>query len=47
VAAQEGRWECLTVAGVQAFVQGDYAAAVRQFQAALPLADAGNLAPAS
>jgi hypothetical protein len=29
VAAQEGRWERLTVAGVQAFVQGDSAAAVR------------------
>ena len=45
VAAQEGRWERVTVAGVQAFEQGDYAAAVRQLQAALPLADAGSLAP--
>jgi tetratricopeptide (TPR) repeat protein len=31
--------------GGQAFEQGDYAAAVRQFQAALPLADAGSLVP--
>ena len=44
-ATQEGRWERLTAAGVQAFAQGDYAAAVRQFQAALPLADAGSLVP--
>src|SRR5215475_13465241 len=44
-AAQEGRWARVTAAGVQAFEQGDYAAAVRQFQAALPLADAGSLAP--
>src|SRR6266567_2150251 len=45
VAAQEGRWERVTAVGVQAFEQGDYAAAVRPFQAALPLADAGSLAP--
>jgi tetratricopeptide (TPR) repeat protein len=45
VAAQEGRWERVTAAGVQAFAQGDYTAAVRQFQTALPLADAGNLVP--
>src|SRR5712691_11218271 len=45
VAAQDGRWERVTAAGVQAFEQGDYAAAVRQFQAALPLADAGSLVP--
>src|SRR5215831_16682748 len=45
VSAQEGRWERVTAAGVQAFEQGDYAAAVRQFQAALPLADAGSLVP--
>ena len=45
VAAQDGRWERMTAAGVQAFEQGDYASAVRQFQAALPLADAGSLAP--
>lgn len=45
VAAQEGRWERVTAAGVQAFEQGDYAAAVRQFQAALPLADAGSVVP--
>ena len=45
VLAQDGRWECMTVAGVQAFEQRDYAEAVRQFQAALPLADAGSLAP--
>jgi tetratricopeptide (TPR) repeat protein len=45
VFAQDGRWERMTAAGVQAFEQGDYAAAVRQFQAALPLADAGSLAP--
>ena len=41
-AAQEGRWERVTAVGVQALEQGDYAAA-RQFQAALPLADAGSL----
>ena len=45
VSAQEGRWERVTAAGIQAFEQGDYAAAVRQFQAALPLADAGSLVP--
>src|SRR5712691_10228752 len=45
VLAQDGRWERVTAAGVQAFEQGDYAAAVRQFQAALPLADAGSLSP--
>src|SRR5215471_8940663 len=45
VSAQEGRWERVTAAGIQAFEQGDYAAAVQQFQAALPLADAGSLAP--
>jgi tetratricopeptide (TPR) repeat protein len=44
-AAQEGRWERMTAAGVQAFEQGDYAEAVRQFQAALPIADVGSLAP--
>ena len=42
--AQEGRWERVTAAGVQAFAQGDYAEAARHFQAALPLADAGSLA---
>src|SRR5262249_5310299 len=40
VSAQEGRWERVTAAGVQAFAQGDYAEAARQFQAALPLAEA-------
>jgi len=45
VFAQEGRWERVTAAGVQAFEQGDYAAAVRQFQTALSLADAGSLVP--
>ena len=45
VSAQDGRWERVTAGGVQAFEQGDYAAAVRQFQAALPLADAGSLSP--
>jgi tetratricopeptide (TPR) repeat protein len=45
VAAQDGRWERVTAAGVQAFEQGDYAEAARQFQAALPLADAGSLSP--
>ena len=45
VSAQDGRWERVTAAGVQAFEQGDYAEAARQFQAALPLADAGSLAP--
>ena len=44
VSAQDGRWERVTVAGVQAYEQGDYAEAARQFQAALPLADAGSLA---
>src|SRR5712691_4418394 len=43
VSAQEGRWERVTTAGVQAFEQGDYAQAVRQFQTALRLADAGSL----
>jgi len=43
VFAQDGRWERVTAAGVQAVAQGDYAEAVRQFQAALPLADAGSL----
>ena len=43
--AQDGRWERMTAAGVQAFEQGDYAEAARQFQAALPLADAGSLVP--
>ncbi len=33
----------MTAAGVQAFAQGDYAEAARQFQVALPLADAGSL----
>jgi hypothetical protein len=45
VSAQDGRWERLTAAGVKAFDQGDYAEAAQQFQAALPLADAGSLAP--
>src|SRR5262245_8508937 len=45
VYAQEGRWERMTAAGVQAFEQGDYAEAGRQFQAALRLADAGSLVP--
>jgi tetratricopeptide (TPR) repeat protein len=45
VSAQDGRWERLTAMGVQAFAQGDYAEAVRQFQAALPLAEVGSLAP--
>src|SRR5215468_4209603 len=45
VAAQEGRWERVTAAGAQAFAQGDYTEAARQFQAALLLADAGSLAP--
>ena len=44
-AAQEGRWERMTAAGAQAFAQGDYAEAARLFRAALPLADAGSLAP--
>ncbi len=44
VSAQEGRWERVTALGVQAFAQNDYAEAARQFQAALPLADAGSLA---
>ena len=43
VSAQDGRWERVTAAGVQAFAQGDYAEAARQFQVALPLADAGSL----
>ena len=45
MSAQDGRWKRVTAAGVQAFEQGDYAEAARQFQAALPLADAGSLAP--
>jgi len=45
VSVQDGRWGRVTAAGVQAFKQGDYAEAGRQFQAALPLADAGSLAP--
>jgi tetratricopeptide (TPR) repeat protein len=45
VSAQDGWWERMTVAGVQAFEQGDYAEAAHQFQAALPLADVGSLAP--
>jgi tetratricopeptide (TPR) repeat protein len=45
VSAQEGRWERVTAAGVQAFAQGDYTEAARLFQAALPLADAGSLSP--
>ena len=45
VLAQDRRWERVTAMGVQAIAQGDYAEAVRQFQAALPLADAGSLAP--
>jgi tetratricopeptide (TPR) repeat protein len=44
VLAQEGRWERVTAMGGQAFAQGDYAEAARQFQAALPLADVGSLA---
>ena len=43
VFAQDGRWERVTAAGVQAVAQGDYAEAARQFQVALPLADAGSL----
>src|SRR5262249_59542947 len=43
VSAQEGRWERLTATGVQAFEAGNYAEAVRQFQAALSLADVGSL----
>ena len=45
VSAQDGRWEHRTARGAQAFAQGDYAEAARQFQAALPLADVGSLAP--
>jgi tetratricopeptide (TPR) repeat protein len=45
VSAQDGRWERVTAMGVQAFAQGDYAEAARQFQAALPLAEVGSLAP--
>jgi tetratricopeptide (TPR) repeat protein len=45
VAAQDGRWERVTAAGAQAFAQGDYSEAARLFRAALPLADAGSLAP--
>jgi thioredoxin-like negative regulator of GroEL len=44
VSAQDGRWERVTAAGVQAFEQGDYTEAARQFQAALPLAEGGSLA---
>jgi len=45
VSAQDRRWERLTARGAQAVAQGDYAEAARQFQAALPLADVGSLAP--
>jgi tetratricopeptide (TPR) repeat protein len=45
VSAQDGRWERATALGMQAFAQSDYAEAARQFQAALPLADAESLAP--
>src|SRR5262245_42029732 len=45
VSAQDGRWERLTAAGVQAFEQGNYDEAARQLQAALPLADVGSLVP--
>jgi len=44
VSAQGGRWEHTTAAGMQAFAQGEYVEAARQFQAALPCADAGSLA---
>jgi len=40
VSAQDGRWERVTAVGVQAFAQGDYTEAARQFEAALPLAEA-------
>jgi tetratricopeptide (TPR) repeat protein len=43
VSAQDGRWDRITAAGVNAFEQGDYAEAALQFQVALPLADAGRL----
>jgi tetratricopeptide (TPR) repeat protein len=45
VSAQDGHWGHVTALGVQAFAQGDYTEATRQFQAALPLADVGSLAP--
>lgn len=38
--APEARWETATVTGVQAFEQGHYPAAARQFQAALTIAEA-------
>jgi hypothetical protein len=40
VTAQEGLWERATTAGGQAFIQGHYAEATQQFQAALVLAEA-------
>jgi tetratricopeptide (TPR) repeat protein len=39
VSAQDGRWERVTAAGVQAFARGDYVEAARQFQAVLPLVE--------
>jgi tetratricopeptide (TPR) repeat protein len=45
ISAQDGHWERVTAAGVQAFERGDYAEAARQFEAALPLAAAGSLVP--
>lgn len=37
---QDARWETATMTGVQAFEQGHYPAAARQFQAALSIAEA-------
>src|SRR5262249_20421833 len=44
VSAQAGHWERVTAVGLQAFAQGDYAEAARQFQAALALAEGQRLA---
>ncbi len=40
VSTQDRRWERVTRAGVQAFEQGDYDEATRQFHAARALAEA-------
>jgi tetratricopeptide (TPR) repeat protein len=40
--AQDMRWETATIAGVQAFNQGQYTEAALQFQAALALAEASK-----
>ncbi len=43
VSAQEGRWEGVKGPGIKGFEAADYVGAVRQFHAALSLADVGSL----